>query len=612
MKKNVLKYYFSRFKVVLFVIALVLSLVGSYELYHGKFNDIFKEITVILYSTFKLFAFVPTQPITEEAPLTYELAVWAAPAFTMVGFFSVFKKIFISIRHNLYHLNRKKIAVVGNNENCIEFIKNMNDKHPDIGILLLCDISDKVDEEMLHEMLTKVVRVDFSHPENEANKYIIRDEKVFEYGKLVCFEDEPKNYGIINSLNIINDGKENVEIYLQTNNYRLKELIEYKLDKMKSFDIHYFHVNDLIIKKLLEESTFKFKNPKIFSDSWEDKEFDDFKSIANHVGTYNILIIGFSKMSESFLLQASNLLTINPLEDLRVTIIDENINEKFEEFKSYKSMIHKVFKYELVDLKLNSVDFKKEIYKRQNEEVYSAAIFSSDDAIMNLLNADKLVNTLVETPFAIYVDDLMGLDTLVDSLRLRHKEISVFGYKREVLNKEVIIEEDLLQKAKEFNGVYNATLSKIMGWDQDTRSINEQWMELSNIKKESSIFQASHRATKLKLLGKFSEITNTKVQDAIENWSKQLENKSIEEQIQYVEQDPLLNFMTALEHKRWNNFYYMRDFKFSKNKDEYAKTHDCLIDDWDEFLQGIQRDKAIYDTMSTLTLYEKGEEADGN
>lgn len=275
-------------------------------------------------------------------------------------------------------------------------------------------------------------------------------------------------------------------------------------------------------------------------------------------------------------------------------------------------MIHKVFKYELVDLKLNSVDFKKEIYKRQNEEVYSAAIFSSDDAIMNLLNADKLVNTLVETPFAIYVDDLMGLDTLVDSLRLRHKEISVFGYKREVLNKEVIIEEDLLQKAKEFNGVYNATLSKIMGWDQDTRSINEQWMELSNIKKESSIFQASHRATKLKLLGKFSEITNTKVQDAIENWSKQIENKSIEEQIQYVEQDPLLNFMTALEHKRWNNFYYMRDFKFSKNKDEYAKTHDCLIDDWDEFLQGIQRDKAIYDTMSTLTLYEKGEEANGN
>ena len=60
--------------------------------------------------------------------------------------------------------------------------------------------------------------------------------------------------------------------------------------------------------------------------------------------------------------------------------------------------------------------------------------------------------------------------------------------------------------------------------------------------------------------------------------------------------------MTALEHKRWNNFYYMRDFQFNEKKDEYLKTHDCLIDDWDVFLVGIQRDKAIYDTLSTLSI----------
>lgn len=63
-----------------------------------------------------------------------------------------------------------------------------------------------------------------------------------------------------------------------------------------------------------------------------------------------------------------------------------------------------------------------------------------------------------------------------------------------------------------------------------------------------------------------------------------------------------MNYMTALEHKRLNNFYYMRDFVFDEVKDEKRKTHDCLIDDWEVFLKGIQREKAIYDFISTLSL----------
>lgn len=63
-----------------------------------------------------------------------------------------------------------------------------------------------------------------------------------------------------------------------------------------------------------------------------------------------------------------------------------------------------------------------------------------------------------------------------------------------------------------------------------------------------------------------------------------------------------MNYLTALEHKRWNNFYYMRDFTYSEEKSEIRKTHDCLIDDWDVILGGIQRDKAIYDFLSVLSL----------
>ena len=39
-----------------------------------------------------------------------------------------------------------------------------------------------------------------------------------------------------------------------------------------------------------------------------------------------------------------------------------------------------------------------------------------------------------------------------------------------------------------------------------------------------------------------------------------------------------------------------------QKKDLAAKQHDCLIDDWNEFLSGDVRDKAIYDFLSVLEL----------
>lgn len=96
-----------KLKFPLFALALILSIVGSYQVYHGKFSNIFKEIIVIIISTFKLFTFSPTNGITNEAPLAYELAIWMAPASTMVGFFSIFGKLYRNIRNTLIHIGKE-------------------------------------------------------------------------------------------------------------------------------------------------------------------------------------------------------------------------------------------------------------------------------------------------------------------------------------------------------------------------------------------------------------------------------------------------------------------------------------------------------------------------
>lgn len=93
-------------------------------------------------------------------------------------------------------------------------------------------------------------------------------------------------------------------------------------------------------------------------------------------------------------------------------------------------------------------------------------------------------------------------------------------------------------------------------------------------------------------------------EELLAKWRSRLSEKSVQEKVQIIEEDPAMNFMTASEHKRWNNFYYMCGFRFG-DKDETKKTHDCLIDNWQVFLDGPQREKAIYDMLSVLSIEEK-------
>lgn len=602
MKTNKINYYLGRFKLVLFVVALTFSLVGSIQIYAGRYENIFKYITVVLYSTFKLFTFSPTNSITNEAPIIYELAIWIAPAFTMVGFFSVFKKIYQSFKSFVFHIGKDHLVLLGDNEETITFIKNLNQSDSDLGTILLCDFSDNVNEDIYKDLYTKIVKVDFTHPESDVNKLTIKDEKILDYNKLVSFEKEPKNYSRLNSLAIMTEEIGDLDIFVRTSSDRMKELIEIKMDKIKHFDINYFDPNELIIKNLFENSEFSPNPPLEFSRDFSKYNFKNIDEISNNIGVYNILIVGFSEISEKFLIQSSNYLTINPNQKMKVTIFDKNIKSKFENFKDHRKMLDRVMDVDLEEI-TSSSGLVNSINEKHENLPFSLGLFASDETRENIFNLDKLSDTSVDVPVALYSKELGEIDTVIDSLRLKHPKITAFGDLKTVLDKNIIIHEKLLERSIKFNSLYNKTAAKLMGWDYDESKERDAWKNLSTIKKESSIYQSAHRDTKLLVLNKLLKSNNMNVQEALKYWNDKLQNKSIEDQLLIVENDPILNFMTALEHTRWNNFYYMRDFEFGE-KDEIRKTHDCLIDDWDVFMSSIQRDKAIYDTLSVLSLSE--------
>lgn len=284
MKKETISYYIKKYKSILFIVSLALSLYGSYLVYHGKYEQPLKEVSIILFSTFKLFTFAPTNAIN-QSPLAYELAVWLAPTSTVIGFLTMFQKIFQSIRTNLYHLKKADLIIMGNQSNGFAFIKNLYKENPKTRIIYLMDKSEEMDETFSNEFKLEVVKLDFNNPNQKLNAITIRDKGVDNCSKIISFEPEPRNYGRLLSLQSmlkkIKKSKK-IQVFLQIEDIRMREMVELRMDQLDAFDIHYFKIEDLLVKSLLEKSKFKILPPQVMNEKWSGKNFFQLKKLDKH------------------------------------------------------------------------------------------------------------------------------------------------------------------------------------------------------------------------------------------------------------------------------------------------------------------------------------------
>lgn len=596
-------YYIKKLKFPFAMLSFILSVVGSIQVYQGQFNSFIKEVVVIIYSVIKLFTFFPTESVLANSPLAYELATWMAPITTVLGLFSIFTNLYNDSIMALRHINKDRLIVLGSNKESLTFIKNTISKYPKKRIVCIVDFEEEVDSEIYNLLHVKILRLDYSNPLAEVNKLIIKDEKIFKGKKIVSFEKEPKSYYHIQVLSKLLEGYEGIELYLRTESFRIKEIVEESMDKIKNFNINYFNINDLMTNEFLQE--FNVNNTNGMKESWKDKKFNNLEDIANQVSRANILIIGYSHIVNHVLTSLSNLSVINPLKNTKVTIIDQDAKLKFEEFMDYKTRLESVLEYELIELRNKSRELEDVFREKSKEEAFNAIFFCDEDDYTNLINMDRIEKYIRNLSVAVYSSENSDIDTIYETLKSKIPSLKIFGNVENIVNYDVIINESQLEKAKNFNAYYNSITSEMMGYETSDKNIEEQWDSLSNVKKESSWNQSLHQETKHLLLDKFTELEIFENKSLPSFWKEKLDGHSVDDQVNLIENDIYMNYMTSLEHKRWNNFYYMRDFVFGEVKDESNKKHDCLIDNWEDFMSSKQRPKAIYDFISTLALEEK-------
>ena len=612
---NIIKHYFNKNLWIIYILGLVLSLIGSFQVYHGRYDNILKEVSVISISVLKLFLFVPIEGFIKQNPLAYELAIWIAPMTTLLATFSIFNKLYTAIKLKLAHFHKEHIIVMGCNDYSLSFMKNyISLKNKKKILCILPERTQEKDIETLNRLGVITSTIDYMSGLNDENMRISSEYNFASVDTIICFEDEPKNYGYLKLISELiakrRKKKEKIiNVYVNTVNKYIRNIVQHKMDEIKIFDIKYFNIYDLIAYNLINLKNFKLYETSGLKKDWikikkekgENFSLDDF---SNLIGTPNILLIGFKNCGKSFFELAVNQTLVNAKENMKITIVDRKISNIIEEYKATIRELKKVANIELIDGDINHISTQNKIKESHKKDPFTAVLFSTKNCTESLIFMDLLGEEIFKNVnTAVFCENIWEDKPLIESIILKYPNITVFGELIDVLNFESITNEPLEIKAKEFNAYYNKITENIMDSPEQDISVEEQWAYLSNIKKDSSRNQCMHQNVKEVLLGKIAQMEGlSSVEELLNRWKAMIDSVSIKEQINIIEKNPAMSYMSALEHKRWSNFYYMRNFVYSEKKDEVNGTHNSLIDDWDEFLNSKKREEVIYDFISVLSV----------
>jgi hypothetical protein len=604
--KDRVHYYRRKTSTIIYILGFVLGVVGSYQVYHGQFASPVREVSVILYSVVKLFTFAPTVDITKSAPLAYDLARWIAPIGTVLGLFTIFEALYIAVRLQLHHYRQDPMVVMGANDRSMVFMKNVLRDHPKQRIVCIVAEGDKeLDPKTLEKLNIRVCTLDYKTKDSYTNRKTVKDCRIDRANVLVCFETESQNYGYLSVLDglLSSKAQKPLDAYVNTENSQLREIVQQPMAQLASLSIHYFNTYDLSAAELMNDPGFQLHRTPGLMRSWRDMRFESVEAVGEQLGNVHLLLVGFSDLGQHVLKLASNQATMNATKSLRVTIVDHNLQSLFELYEAEVDQHDRVFDVELVELDIHSKAMRTKLDALQAQVPVTAVIYALKDTRESLLNIERCGRWLKEIPTAVYCENATEIGPFVQAMQSRYSHLVFFGQLEKVLNEDVIINEAQLCKAKQFNAYYNKVSAELMGWQESTTTAEEHWRKLSAVKRESSVYQTMHQNVKLDILGKLCELPTypDDVDALIARWRQELEGHSIAEQVDIIEADVGMNYMTALEHKRWNNFHYMRGFRYGAVKDEVGKTHDCLIDDWAVFMKAL-REKAIYDFLSTLSI----------
>lgn len=639
-------YYKKKIVLALFVITVIFGLQTLYSYYSAKISDPLQLLSAVLYGTIKLFLFVSPISAEEKSSIFYEFAKWMAPILTSAFIFTQISNILLHAKNML--LNRSSmhhVLIFENTEMGETLIGNLMKESTPYKISLIT--KNFLDERLKNKYEKKGIatyQIDFEHcDENEVRElfsalHIHHAKYIF-----FCSDNDLENYALY--ANVIKRIKPRRPITCYANcssntvvGYMEELLSEERKGEelLKKIDTVHFNQKDLTVRMLLVEPAVKRSILKSLEGISEDNQIADsiedshhmtdstenhyhtVDSIENSIKPLHVLLFSVNDLTLPLLKQLANDATTSLTRNPKISILEENASQRMQELLDLNAPeregLLRALEIECIDLgheQRNLQNYLKGLEKEKSPSL----IFLMQEDVVKSLKALKLMNRYFgQVPKVLR--NISNVD-LTHVLPKSKEQIKVFGDLSEIMTGEILIREALDNRAKQFNEAYNKA-SRAAGMGEGTA-----WNELSYVKKNSSRQSATHAGIKEEIIrrvlsGKSEQEISAYLSEKLEEFKKLQEAQRLggdggKEEFQhsfrsYLSENPLLDFLSRLEHKRWCNSYYAMNFRYGEKKDENLKTHPCLIEDWGEII-GEKFDicHPEYDLLSVFTLFREEE-----
>ena len=616
MKENK-TYYKKKIYFILLIMTLVFSFTSLYEYYSVSIENPFLRISNVLFGILKMFLFTPPISPEKSTSILYEIAKWMAPILTSAFVFTKISNTLLHLKNIVINkFSRNHILIFEKSLMSETLITNlMNEKTPyKISLISRQFIDDNLKAKYEKKGIA-TYQIDFEKSGKNEIRELLNTVNINKVKYMFfCSDADLENYALYANVIKRIKPKRNITCYVKCESKTVSSYIEDVITRareeaevLKKIDTVHFDQMDLTVRMLMSDKCV-FKSLKSsLNDLSQMDNVISLGKINESIRNMHILILGVNELTEVLLKHIANDMTLCLKANTKVSIMDKAVDSKMEAILDKNEGLKNALNLKAIDIGSSRNSLHEGLTKIKNEGDLSLIFMMDEDVVKSLKYLKTLTGYFGSLPKVIR--NVSNID-LSYVLPKNSDNILVFGDVSQIMTSDIMIRESLDERAKSFNDSYNKAV------EMSGMGNGNNWNELSYVKRTSSRLSATHGKVKEEILRK---IFFNNSDDEIRNYlSKKFEEfgdlqKIMKEDWEefkirfrgYLSDNPILDFLSRLEHKRWCNSYYAMNFIYGEKKDEDLKTHPCLIDDWDIII-GEKFDicHPEYDLLSVFTLFK--------
>ena len=616
MKENK-TYYKKKIYFVLFAMTLVFGFQSLYEYYSVSIENPFLRISNVLFGILKMFLFTPPISPEKSTSILYEIAKWMAPILTSAFVFTKISNTLLHLKNIVINkFSRNHILIFEKSLMSETLITNlMNEKTPyKISLISRQFIDDNLKAKYEKKGIA-TYQIDFEKSGKNEIRELLNTVNINKVKYMFfCSEADLVNYALYANVIKRIKPKRNITCYVKCESKTVSSYIEDVITRareeaevLKQIDTVHFDQRDLTVRMLMSDKCVLKSLKSSLNDLSQMDNMISLEKIGESIRNMHILILGVNELTEVLLKHIANDMTLCLKANTKVSIMDKAADSKMAAILDKNEGLKNALNLKAIDIGSSRNSLQEGLTKIKNEGDLSLIFMMDEDVVKSLKYLKTLTGYFGSLPKIIR--NVSNID-LSYVLPKNSDNILVFGDVSQIMTSDIMIRESLDARAKSFNDSYNKAV------EMSGMGSGSSWNELSYVKRTSSRLSATHARVKEEILRK---IFFDNSDDEIRNYlSKKFEEFGALQDImqqdweefkirfrRYLSDNPILDFLSRLEHKRWCNSYYAMNFVYGENKDENLKTHPCLIDDWDIII-GDKFDicHPEYDLLSVFTLFK--------